>query len=473
MWQAPSVDDARHGVGATAAGGRAGLGALALAVAVATAFADSSIVVLALPELLSEFDASISGVAWTVTAYNLAVAVVALALARPLRRFGAALVTRAGLVLFVAASAVCAIAGGLAPLVAARSVQGVGAALLLAGALPLLGAELGSAARGARVWGTAALVGAAVGPALGGALTQAFDWRSIFIAQIPLAAVALAAVWRRADPAPAPIPPEAPDRSRIVANAGLALVSGALVGALFLAVVLAIDGWGHAPLVAALVVSLLPLGAVAAVPVAAGAAPRLVAAAGAVLLAGGLVALALLPESSLWLMGAALAICGFGLGLSAPPLTAVALEGDPARLPSRGTWSVGARHVGLVAGLLLVTPLLSADLRGGGDRALVAGTALVVEAPLGIDTKVALGRDLAIAVEDAPAGETPELGAVFDEQAREDPDEGPALSALRARLEELIESVITRGFRRAFLACAILAALAAPAVVLIRRSALP
>ncbi len=250
-------------------------------------------------------------------------------------------------------------------------------------------------------------------------------------------------------------------------------MSGALVGALFLAVVLAIDGWGHAPLVAALVVSLLPLGAVAAVPVAAGAPPRVAAASGAVLLAGGLVALALLPESSLWLMGTALAICGLGLGLSGPPLTGAALAGDPARLPSRGTWSVGARHVGLVAGLLLVTPLLSTDLRGGGDRALVAGTALVVEAPLGIDTKVALGRDLAAAVEAAPAGETPELGPVFDEQAREDPDERPALSALRARLEELIESVITRGFRRAFLACAILAALAAPAVFLIRRSALP
>jgi MFS family permease len=452
---------------------RGGLGAAALAVAVATAFADSSIVVLALPDLLSEFDASIPGVAWTVTAYNLAVAVVALALAAPLRRFGPALLARAGLALFVAASAVCAAAGDLAPLVAARAVQGVGAALLLAGALPLLGAELGSPARGARAWGTAALVGAAVGPALGGALTQAFDWRSIFIAQIPLAAIALAAVWRRAEVPPPPAPSAPPGRSRIVANAGLALVSGALVGALFLAVVLAIDGWGHAPLAAALIVSLLPLGAVAAVPVAAGAPPRLAAAAGAILLGGGLVALGLLPESSLWLMGAALAICGLGLGLCAPPLTHAALEGDdPSRLPARGTWSVGARHVGLVVGLLLVTPLLNADLRGGGDRALLAGTALVVEAPIGIDTKVALGRDLAAAVAEAPAGETPALGPVFDAQVREDPDARPALAELRGRLEALIEGVITRGFRRAFLACAILAALAAPAVLLIRRSAL-
>jgi MFS family permease len=454
-------------------GGRGGLGAAALAVAVATAFADSSIVVLALPDLLSEFDASIPGVAWTVTAYNLAVAVVALALAAPLRRFGAAPLARAGLAIFVAASAVCAVSGSLAPLVAARAVQGAGAALLLAGALPLLGAELGSPARGARAWGTAALVGAAVGPALGGALTQAFDWRSIFIAQIPLAAVALAAVWRRAE-APAPPPPgPPPSRSRIVANAGLALVSGALVGALFLAVVLAIDGWGHAPLTAALIVSLLPLGAVAAVPVGLGAPPRVSAAAGAILLGGGLVALGLLPESSLWLMGAALAICGLGLGLSLPPLTHAALEGDdPARLPARGTWSVGARHVGLVVGLLLVTPLLNADLRGGGDRALLAGTALVVEAPIGLDTKVALGRDLSAAVAEAPAGETPALAPVFAARGEADPDARPALAELRGRLEALIEGVITRGFRRAFLACAILAALAAPAVLLIRRSAL-
>jgi hypothetical protein len=172
-------------------------------------------------------------------------------------------------------------------------------------------------------------------------------------------------------------------------------------------------------------------------------------------------------------MGAALAICGVGLGLSAPPLTRAALTGDDAAgLSARGTWSVGARHVGLVVGLVLVTPLLAADLEGGGDRAVLAGTALLIEAPLSTETKVALGRDLIEAIDAAPAGETPDLGPAFDARLADDPTEAGGLGSLRGRLDRLIEDVITRGFRRAFLACAILAALAAPAVLAVRGRAL-
>ena len=72
---------------------------------------------------------------------------------------------------------------------AARGVQGVGAALLLAGSLPVLGA---------RMWTLAGTFGLALGPALGGVLTQAFTWRAIFVAQAPFAAAGLLfAVWGR------------------------------------------------------------------------------------------------------------------------------------------------------------------------------------------------------------------------------------------------------------------------------------
>src|SRR4029450_10274411 len=91
------------------------------------------------------------------------------------------------LALFPAASIACAAANSLAFLIAARSVQGVGAALLLAGALPVLGPT---------TWTLAGTYGLAVGPALGGVLTQAFDWRAIFVAQAPVAAVALVGVGR-------------------------------------------------------------------------------------------------------------------------------------------------------------------------------------------------------------------------------------------------------------------------------------
>src|SRR5512144_2513362 len=106
-----------------------------LAVAVAIAFADSSIVVLALPELYTRFDTSIEGVAWIVTAYNAAVAVTALALVFLVHRLRAARVLAGGLLLFTAASIACALAQSLSFLIAARSVQGIGAAVMLAGSL--------------------------------------------------------------------------------------------------------------------------------------------------------------------------------------------------------------------------------------------------------------------------------------------------------------------------------------------------
>src|ERR1700757_4791583 len=109
-----------------------------VAVAVAIAFADSSVVVLALPDLYARFHTAIEGVAWVVTAYNVAVAVVALALVLVVHRASALRVFVAGSVTFVVASVGCASAGSLSFLIASRAVQGAGAALLLAGALPVL-----------------------------------------------------------------------------------------------------------------------------------------------------------------------------------------------------------------------------------------------------------------------------------------------------------------------------------------------
>src|SRR6476619_2500552 len=154
----------------------------ALTAAVAVAFADSSIVVLALPELYRRFNTTIEGVSWVVTAYNAAVAVTALLLLLFVHRLNSTALLGAGLGLFLAASIACAAAQSLAFLIGARTVQGVGAALLLVGALPILGRAS---------WTAAATFGLALGPALGGVLTQAFDWRAIFVAQAPVAALAL------------------------------------------------------------------------------------------------------------------------------------------------------------------------------------------------------------------------------------------------------------------------------------------
>src|SRR5437867_11434682 len=103
-----------------------------LVAAVAIAFADSSIVVLALPELYGRLHTSIEGVSWVITAYNAAVAVAALMLVLFVRRLRVSVVLTGGLLIFLAASLACALAWSLGFLIAARTVQGVGAALLLA-----------------------------------------------------------------------------------------------------------------------------------------------------------------------------------------------------------------------------------------------------------------------------------------------------------------------------------------------------
>lgn len=428
-----------------------------LALAVGVAFADSSIVVIALPEMLGDFDTTIPLVAWVITAYNLAVAVVALALVPVMSRVSATLLTRAGLVLFSAACVVCAAAGSLGVLVAGRTVQGVGAALLLAGAVPLLVATVGSRRGGTRVWGAAAVIGAALGPAAGGALTQVFDWRAIFIVQIPLALAALVATAPAgevpvAHRATGPVQPQA---TRWAAGASLALLSGALVGALFLAAVLVIDGWGNAPLFAALVVSALPAGAALGEPVARRSRPIVAMAGGTLIVAGSLVAMGMtLPSEPLYL-GVALALCGLGTGLAMPPLTRLSLEGpDPGRA---GTWSVGARHLGLVIGLLLMAPLLAASLDDVTDRAVAAGTARVIDAPLSLESKLQVGRALEDAIEATPPGSVPDLRSAV---AGGDGGDAAERAVLGAALDDLIAPAITRGFRSSFLLCALLGLMA-------------
>src|SRR4051794_10765059 len=232
----------------------------AVAAAVAVAFADSSIVVLALPDIYGAFDTSIVGVSWVITAYNLVVAVTALLLVPLVRRVDVGRLSRIGLLLFFAGSTGSAASWSLEALIAFRCVQGIGAAMLLAGSVALLSALTGSTARGVALWTAAGTFGAALGPALGGVLTELFDWRAIFVFQAPVALLALVAAFE------SPLPPQADVGSRpsLGANLALALLFGALVGALFLGVLLVITVWGLSPIAGAVVVSALPLGTLAA-----------------------------------------------------------------------------------------------------------------------------------------------------------------------------------------------------------------
>ena len=207
-------------------------------------------------------------------------------------------------------------------------------------------------------------------------MTSAFSWRSIFVVQMPVVLLALPAavalrgrVRRRAEL------DTTPDRPHVLANLALALLSAALTAALFLLVLLLVEGWRRSPAVAALAVTAVPAAALAASRLfrAVRAGTRSEAVAGSVLIAGGLTGLALLPAANVAWTLAPQVLVGLGLGLSIDALTAAALrERVPRAL--HGGWTIAARHAGVVIGLLILTPIFTADLRNaeqpaqGGDR---------------------------------------------------------------------------------------------------------
>jgi MFS family permease len=425
-----------------------------LAVSIAVAFADSSIVVLALPELFVELQTTIPRISWVVTAYNLAVVIGAFGLLPFVRRVRPAWLALAGLMIFLGASIVCALSDSLEALVAGRVAQGIGAALLLAASLPLLVELSGDRRRAVAVWVGAGTLGTAVGPALGGVLTEAFDWRAIFAVQAPLAAAAIAAA---VHPAARRLPPPAEQgRAPLGSALGLAFTYAALVGALFLAVLLIVTVWDYGPLAGAGIVSALPVAALCARPLSARLSGLADVIGGSALLAAGLAALALLPASDPAYAVPALALSGVGLGLALPPLTRASLarQGD---LTRSGTTSVGVRHVGLVVGLLAVAPLLASELTDAEETATLNATAVILDAELPLTTKIPITLDLYREFQRVPQGEIPDLSRPFDEKGAAGDED---VAAARDSLLESVQAVLTRAFRSSFVLSALFAVLA-------------
>jgi MFS family permease len=434
-----------------------------VALAVALAVADSSVVVLALPDLYATFDVSIVGVSWTITTYNLAIVAGALLVLPLERRVRGHVIAAIGLALFAAASLACGLATSFDVLIAGRVVQGLGAAFALAGALPVLAGIRGSDEHAIHVWGLAGTIGVALGPALGGVLTELFSWRSIFLLQAPIAFVALVAIL---DPRvrAVEIPPRAEARPRThLANLGFLLLYGALVGALFLSVLLLVVVWGWSPITGALVVSALPIGIVLVRRLNPLIPAHLAAATGGVALAGGLVALAFLPAATGGWAAAALGACGLGIGLLSGVLGPAAVPPGDAGVRA-ATISIAARHAGFVLALAIIAPVLASNLDNGALEATRVTTAVLLDAPVSLRTKVSLAFDLRDLVADAPRGEVPDPRVPFDERgAANDAD----LAQTRDDVVSSIRDTLTREFRSSFLIAALFGAAAALVAMLL------
>jgi len=165
------------------------------------AFVDGSVVNVGLPAIGQSLKGDPEGLQWVINAYLLPLSALLLLGGAAGDRFGRRRMLIFGVVLFGVSSALCAAAPNLAWLLAARALQGTGAALLLPSSLAILGNSFSGEARGRAVgtWSAASAIGGAIGPVLGGWLIDTFGWREIFLLNIPLAigAAGLALVYIR------------------------------------------------------------------------------------------------------------------------------------------------------------------------------------------------------------------------------------------------------------------------------------
>ena len=200
----------------------------------------TSIANVGLPSLAQAFDASFPAVQWVVLAYLLAITAVIVSVGRLGDRLGRRRLLLAGLLVFAGACGLCGVAPTLEWLIGARILQGLGAAVMMAMALAMVGDTV-SRERTGRVMGllgTMSAVGTAMGPSVGGVLLEVWGWRSLFGVGVPLGLLAAGLALRYV--------PTAQAHPSMAAGLGLrtawedrALRAGLIMSALIAAVIMA------------------------------------------------------------------------------------------------------------------------------------------------------------------------------------------------------------------------------------------
>src|SRR5712671_6901744 len=162
------------------------------------AFIDSTVVNVALPAIQASFHATVVDMQWVVESYGLFLSALILAGGSLGDLFGRRRIFVVGVAVFAAASAGCGLASGIHQLIIARSIQGVGAALLVPGSLAIISTSFDEASRGQAIgtWSGFTAITTAIGPVLGGWLVEHASWRWVFFINLPLAAAVIAiSVW--------------------------------------------------------------------------------------------------------------------------------------------------------------------------------------------------------------------------------------------------------------------------------------
>jgi MFS family permease len=175
---------------------REALASLALSTLLASLGA--SVTAVGLPVLAQAFDASFQHVQWVVLAYLLAITTLIVSLGRLGDLIGRRKLLLAGIALFTLASALCGLAPSLWLLIAARALQGLGAAIMMTLTLALVGETVDKARVGSAMGllATLSAVGTALGPSLGGLLMTGFGWQALFLVNVPLGLLTLLLAWR-------------------------------------------------------------------------------------------------------------------------------------------------------------------------------------------------------------------------------------------------------------------------------------
>jgi predicted MFS family arabinose efflux permease len=423
-----------------------------LAVAAGLALADASIVTLALPELLTQFNTTIQGVAAVIAVYTLVLCVMLLPAWALAQHVGYRGVGIAGFLIFAGASAVCAQADSLTVLLVGRGVQAIGGAAGLVAAFALL--HTGDRPQ-RRLWLYAAVLSTAIGPALGGALTQAFDWRAIFIAQVPIALIGVLACVLEAPVGPEPVVAQ---RVRVTLGpaGALACVSAALTGVLFLLILLLVAGWNVEPIEAAAVVTTLPIGALIGARIQGGS-PLVRAAAGCLLVGGGVLALAWLPDANVWWTVPPQLLAGVGMGLSLPALGGELLPEHNAR---DAAVLLTIRHAGIALALVLIAPIAANQLDTAIAKVQLQGVAVVLDAKLQPQDKIRLAPKLLETIQTQQPRNSLKT-AIAKERDTFTGDDLEAYDAMGTRADDVIVAAAGDAFLPAFLIAGGLALLGA------------